>query len=152
MPKRIRSVEDRFRSHFQIAPNGCWIWQGALQKDGYGLFRMQKATWLAHRAAYTLFVGPIPPELELDHVRTRGCISRACVNPDHLEAVTHAENVRRGVKLPKTHCPAGHPYDEANTRWTKAGTYYCRICHRASGRESDRKRYAKHGNRRGADR
>jgi hypothetical protein len=71
----------------------CWIWQHARAKAGYGLTRDEdKKTVTAHRVYYQRVVGPIPPKLQLDHL----CRVRECVNPAHLEAVTNAENTRRG--------------------------------------------------------
>lgn len=74
---------------------GCWIWYAWRHPLGYGklLLRSGKVA-LAHRYFYELTRGPIPPELELDHL----CRRPSCVNPDHMEAVTHAENTRRGDK------------------------------------------------------
>lgn len=114
----------------------CWPWKGTLNPNGYGMLSVrrgpQASTIWAHRAMFELWWHPIPDELELDHtchtadVECRGgveCPHRRCCNPAHLEAVTHAVNVRRG-RAPrgaehfhgkKTHCPQGHPYDEANT-------------------------------------
>jgi hypothetical protein len=65
----------------------CWIWAKGFYSDGYGQRRHQRA----HRWMYEQIVGPIPEGLTLDHL----CRVKACVNPDHLEPVTSAENVRR---------------------------------------------------------
>lgn len=71
----------------------CWIWNGAPQsKAGYCRVHLRSGTRLAHRASYEQFVGPIPEGLQLDHL----CRVPSCVNPEHLEPVTHAENGRRG--------------------------------------------------------
>lgn len=95
----------------------CWLWTGPLNDQGYGRYFPNAESprpIRAHRAAYEFFVGPIPEGLELDHL----CRVRHCVNPEHVEPVTHAENVRRGAagnnKRAKTHCPQGHPYSGDN--------------------------------------
>jgi hypothetical protein len=71
----------------------CWIWQNAKNLAGYGVTTVSGTSTRAHRAVYTMLVGPIDPGLQLDHL----CRVRACVNPDHLEPVTCAVNVRRGT-------------------------------------------------------
>lgn len=110
----------------------CWIWQKKLTKAGYGRFGYEAKVVLAHRFACELLVGPIPKGLEPDHL----CKVPACVKavadehgPAHLEVVTHQVNMRRSRKGSATHCPKGHPYDEANTYWYK-GWRSCRLCHR----------------------
>ena len=76
----------------------CWIWQGALGVGGYGALHREGRTQRAHRWMYKQFVGPIPEGAELDHL----CRVRACVNPAHLEPISRAENVRRGLKTKLT--------------------------------------------------
>lgn len=83
------TLEERIITKFEIAANGCWNWTAARTKLGYGKISPRL---LAHRAIYELSVGPISDGLELDHL----CRNPSCVNPDHLEPVTHAENLRRG--------------------------------------------------------
>lgn len=71
----------------------CWVWQRALDKQGYGCAWSEQRLRGAHRVIYELLVGPIPDGLELDHL----CRVPACVNPDHLEPVSRSENIRRGL-------------------------------------------------------
>jgi HNH endonuclease len=71
----------------------CWIWQLVKNNHGYGLVNAGPGSMqCAHRVYYEAAHGAIPPDLKLDHL----CRVPSCVNPDHLEPVTHAENCRRG--------------------------------------------------------
>lgn len=83
----------------------CWIWYGAL-RNGYGCIRINRVTVYAHRFAYECYIGPIPENCELDHT----CNFRRCVNPNHLEPVTHLENIRRYWKrdLPREEVTCNH--------------------------------------------
>lgn len=120
-------------------PTECWLWQGGITGAGYGLIAAgapSSEQLAAHRVAYEIIVGPIPVGLELDHL----CRVRHCVNPSHLEPVTHQENLRRsdvvtGLRSAKTHCPHGHPYDNANTS-VRNGRRHCRECSRQRARRS----------------
>jgi hypothetical protein len=148
------SITDRFLKHVKKnGDNGCWLWTGFLERTGsgagYGKFQMStKRSMWAHRAAYMLFVGQIPPGFVVDHVRDRECHNRACVNPRHLEAVTQQVNTLRGlgnsaINARKTHCPAGHPYDEANTYVGKSKRdRKCKICQIEKAKERYRRNKA----------
>lgn len=87
----------QLEQHFQIAATGCWEWTGARLQAGYGIVGVVKGSRLAHRAVYEATRGPIPAGLQVDHL----CRNKACVNPDHLEAVTPAENTRRAIAARK---------------------------------------------------
>lgn len=98
----------------------CWIWQGPRNPEGYG----RRAHVYAHRLAYELSKGEIPEKFVIDHL----CCNPPCVNPDHLEAVTHGENLRRGrQRSPQILCKRGHDLN-AWGRMTKDGRRDCRLC------------------------
>jgi len=117
------------------ASGDCWEWTAAKNQLGYGqIGTTGKKRGMAHRVAWELLIGPIGAGLELDHL----CRNRACVNPDHLEPVTHEENMRRApweaaaAKRAKTHCPKGHPYSGDNLLINSKGRRECKSCKRAS--------------------
>ena len=111
--------------------NGCLLWRKPSGSNGRGTFWNGKRPVQPYRFAYELLIGPIPPGLTIDHVWANGCRNPLCVNPNHLEVVSQCENVMRGRNAGKTHCPQGHPYDEANTYVTRKGTRACRSCHKS---------------------
>ena len=91
---RLATVPVRFHAKVEPEPNtGCWLWIGARLRDGYGELFVNRVVRRAHLVAYTLYRGPIPIGLEADHT----CRVRSCVNPWHLEFVTHVENIRRAT-------------------------------------------------------
>jgi isocitrate/isopropylmalate dehydrogenase len=119
--------EQRFWNKVAL-PNeqGCMEWMANIQPNGYGSFQLYGSKRLAHRLSYELRVGPIPEGLHIDHL----CRNRACIRPDHLEAVTLRENLNRGIHFgrQKTHCKSGHEFTEGNTYITKQGKRQCRTC------------------------
>lgn len=112
--------------------DGCWHWT-ASRSAQYGYIWWEGRGWRAHKLAYLILVGPIPEGLELDHL----CTNPLCVNPDHLEPVTHRENVLRsnnmaGRNARKTHCKWGHEFTQENTYHPPKHPKkrYCRACMR----------------------
>jgi len=139
----MRSLQERFDEKWLPAvvvweDDPCWVWIAAFNSNGYGEIGMGSKTdgtrrpHNAHRVGYELYRGTIPKGLEPDHL----CRFRACVNPWHMEPVTHSVNVQRGLapgllrarQLAKTHCPSGHPYAGSNLYTTKEGWRQCRTC------------------------
>ena len=124
MAGRPRSLTalDRFTEKYIVQPDGCWLWTSttAGSTARYGYFTWNGRKRPAHIFAYEHFVGPIPAGLEIDHQ----CQNKLCVNPDHLEAVTHAVNRERSKLLV---CRRGlHDLtDPANTHPSRRGCYVC---------------------------
>lgn len=112
----------------------CHVWRGSKDRDGYGQTRFNGRYVGVHRYVWELAKGKIGEGMEIDHQ----CQVKACCNVDHLREVTHQVNMTENIEgtgwqvnLAKTHCPKGHPYDEANTYY-RPGTNYrdCRECRR----------------------
>lgn len=121
----------RFVSRIESMGDGCWIWRGAKAPPGYGQMRAGGAPRCAHRISYRIFVGPIPDGLEIDHL----CRVLLCVNPKHLEPVTHRENTLRGTsptakQAQKIVCNRGHVLPAATKHRRR-----CMICRRLTDRE-----------------
>lgn len=128
----LENIHDRLDRKIDKT-GSCWVWTGAKQSVGYGVVVIAGRLELVHRVAYLLAHGEIPIGKELDHL----CSVRACVNPDHLEAVDRSTNVKRSYKRkgPKTRCVHGHEFTEANT-YRLAGKRFCRACHRRRNRKT----------------
>jgi hypothetical protein len=142
---RARAYEilpDRFT--VKVDFQDCWICTAAKDSTGYGVFSIgSNRNAKAHRFAYAELVGEIPDGMECDHV----CRNRACVNPNHIDIVTHRENLLRirtrtakgnlvSVSDDPTECPMGHRWSEFGSRH-KDGYLRCRAC--ASDRERARR-------------
>lgn len=144
MPGALMADRDVLRALLTVVGDldreQCWTWRGVITRRGYGAISGR----LAHRVVYELLVGTIPDGLQLDHLcHTEdracaggdSCLHRRCVNPDHMEPVTQAENTRRGLgfagcKSRQTHCVNGHELNEANVYLSKLNQRRCRLCHR----------------------
>jgi hypothetical protein len=153
----LPTPEERFWSkvdfHGPVPPHRpelgpCWLWTKKLDRYGYGrFFPEHRKNVVVHRYAYELVKGSIPEGKTLDHLChdpstcTGGvtCPHRPCLNPAHLDPISSALNRKRGVaKRPgngenmrsRTHCPQGHPYDDANTHIKPNGSRSCRACAR----------------------
>ncbi len=144
----FRPMIERFWDRIMPEPNsGCWLWSAGCNNLGYGHLPVGEGTGrvvYAHRFSYELHKGPIPKGFDIDHL----CRVPLCVNPDHLEAVSHRENVRRGTagrnNRQKTHCPKGHPYAGENLAPDHRGNgrqwRRCRACSALSAKKSQQKK------------
>jgi hypothetical protein len=147
IPERMWQKISISSSHF-FKGFPCWEWTGAKVSGGYGRFRWEARSAPAHRVMYLLAVGSAK-DLDVDHL----CRNPSCVNPTHLEAVSHAENIRRGdwsanavrIQLAKTQCANGHLYTPATLYVppeTSRSQRQCRVCRRENKRLSRERRSA----------
>ena len=149
-----RKTIQNFIAKVSVSPSGCWDWNGARIASGYGKFSIRRRTStgkrtpsFAHRVSHMIFVGPIPEGLTIDHL----CKNKGCVNPAHLEAVTHLVNLTRssnrvGQWSYTTHCNHGHERTPENTYTSPAGHKNCRECMRESDRKKSARRKAARAN------
>ena len=127
--------------------DGCWEWQGAISKRGYGAVRWEGKTRPVHRIVWELEIGPIPEGMVIDHL----CRNRRCCRLDHLRVTTHRENIIAGtgfgaVNAAKTHCPQGHEYTPENTyvyKQPKGNWGIQRVCRTCAIARVDRRRKQK---------
>lgn len=85
----MKTLKERFDSKVLECPtSGCWLWDGATLKNGYGYFYNGERMEMAHRVSYKIYCGEIPYKYEIDHV----CRNRGCVNPVHLRIATGSQN------------------------------------------------------------
>lgn len=140
-------LPERFWDKVEPEPNtGCWLWSGAADLGGYGMFAYPRHSPVvsrkAHRVAYLALVGEIPGGLVLDHL----CRVRCCVNPEHLRTATQRQNILSGsgacaVHAKKdscTNCGAPFTYYISPTGKTQRR---CVPCKNAAQRLRGRERY-----------
>jgi len=118
---------DRLLARISPEPNtGCWIWTGATQGLGeYGAIGIGGKLRYTHRVSYETFKGPISDGMEIDHL----CGVSRCINPDHLEAVTREENMRR-IKPRRPRCKKGHLFSD---KTLASGARICCECRKVRG-------------------
>lgn len=121
----MNDIINRFANMVDFTES-CWNWTGCKNKDGYGRVSINGVNHYPHRWFYELSYGKVKDGLELDHK----CHNTSCCNPDHLDEVTHLENMRRSFgnqNTKKTHCKNGHEFTKENT-WNYNGRRHCKIC------------------------
>jgi HNH endonuclease len=129
---QLSALPLRRQEKIYVEPNtGCWLWIGSWSAKGYGQVQIRskrRGPHEVHKVIYEFFCGPVATGFDLHH----RCQTRCCVNPDHLQVLTHSEHVRltRSLEPRPTHCRRGHPFDAENTSITTTGAYQCKICRR----------------------
>lgn len=127
----IRDVV-RFFQKVSITADGCWLWTGSVGQTGYGRFCCSSSVnGMAHKVLYHFVCGQVPTGMELDHT----CRVRRCVNPCHLEPVTHLENMRRSAPANKKTCINGHPLEGSNLYLQSGKGRSCLTCRRLRMRQ-----------------
>lgn len=143
MPQKTNTLEsilDRLR----LTPEGCWEWTGHTVHNrgpAYGQVRVCGKQCVVHKYVYENLVELVPEGLELDHL----CRNGLCANPDHLEPVTHSENMQRAALIHsgwgqwkrrlRVSCRKGHVFTEDNLYHRSDEKRECRQCRADRGRK-----------------
>jgi hypothetical protein len=152
------TVEKMFNSVDTLDWSSCWLWNGTVNKDGYGIIAKnvdkQRYSLFVHRVSWYYVKGPIADGLVIDHLchNPKTCINgykcehRRCYNPYHLEAVTREENNIRGASVNSQTglCKNGiHKWVEENIRIQKNGKNMCLPCLRIQAVRASKNRRAR---------
>lgn len=137
MPKgrKLPELDSKSIWDFIEVSNGCWLWTGKRNREGYG----RHGAKFAHRLSYEIHKGPIPAGMQIDHL----CFNPSCVRPDHLRVTDPETNNRRRLVALATECRRGHPFTPENTARQQGGRRLCRQCNRDGQRRRYRLRRAK---------
>ena len=144
---------DNILQRLERQPCGCLRWTGHPNEQNYGRVAAGNGKNVyVHVAYYEMMVGPVPDGMVLDHIcqtqdetcnEGNSCMHRLCVEPTHPEVVTPSENAKRArvgrLQKNRTHCPAGHEYNDENTHIDKTGRRHCRRCWPTKARARYRK-------------
>lgn len=134
MTRQYRRSDPRERLWSKVdcdTDDQCWLWGGGINSRGYGYMWIGNNMYRVHRLVYEFEVGKIPDGHEVHHK----CNNPACVNPYHLQAVSHTEHMVNCTPnhftykhARQTHCINGHEFNEENTYLRKSGGRACRQC------------------------
>jgi hypothetical protein len=105
MPAKEPPFMRFLKSVTECPSTGCWLWDGGVHKNGYGVIKVFGKMEFAHRLAYSLYNGPIPQGQEVMH----SCDVKHCVNPDHLTSGTHAQNMADAAERKLMPKGSNHP-------------------------------------------
>ncbi len=139
-----RKITKELMKRVRVRESKCWVFSGALDKDGFGHMRWDGKVRLAHQVFYEHYFGPVPEGSKLVHPLPEGvCVGAACCNPIHTKVWKPGQpKPGSGVKV----CKKGHVIDENNqiTENRKSGIIArCRICRQEAWREQKQKARAK---------
>lgn len=150
IPKLTPKQYQNFMKKVVVCESGCWEWSGCLN-NGYGVFAMGRTPSIAHRISYREFVGDLVPIMDIDHK----CRNTKCVNPAHLQQVTHEKNllignspamIRMREKEQTKLCSAGHDLSNKENLVSWSKRLKCKICFNKNARDAHKRRGGKKRN------